>query len=280
MAYKNLADMLQKQTEKLKNKKCLFFENQIYTYNELNNKSNEIASILKSQGIKEGDRVGIMLENSPEFIFSFFAIVKTGATAVPINIFLKEDEVAFILDDCSATYLISSEIFKDSIQNIKSLVTSVKNILSFENTSFDSINLNNYSKNDNNDHLADYSDETLAVLIYTSGTTGNPKGAMLTHKNLLSNCDGCLEAFEIKKKDRFLLFLPMFHSYAFTTCVLLPLFSGSSIIILRSIMDIKKKNFKKILIYKRPTFFLGVPQVYSALTKSKMPKWFIKFLYP
>jgi long-chain acyl-CoA synthetase len=281
MEFKNLADLIQKQTKALKNKKCLFFEDQVITYKEVNEKSNQIAAILKEKGIESGDRVGIMLENSPEFIFTFFAVTKCAAVAVPINIFLKEEEVAFILNDCQAKFLITSETFKNSVQNTKCKVNTIEELFTFSKTSFDTINLTKLitdSPVDN--HPVDFDQDELAVLIYTSGTTGNPKGAMLTHKNLLSNCDGAYEAFSIGKRDRFLLFLPMFHSYAFTTCVLLPLFSGASIVILRSIMDIKKKSFKKILIYKRPTVFLGVPQVYSALTKSKMPKWFLKFLYP
>lgn len=281
MEFKNLADMIQKQSQSLKNKKCIFFEESVYTYKQVNESSSKVTNMLLQQGVKEGDRIGILLENSPEFIFTFFAIVKCGAIAVPINIFLKEDEIDFILTDCEATHLITSEIYVDAVKNLKDSVDSLKSLLSFEATSFDSLNINKLTSNASiDDHKVDFDIDSLAVLIYTSGTTGNPKGAMLTHKNLLSNCDGCYEAFKIKKRDRFLLFLPMFHSYAFTTCVLLPLFSSSSIIILRSVMDIKKKNFKKTLVYKRPTFFLGVPQIFSALAKSKMPAWFIKFLYP
>jgi long-chain acyl-CoA synthetase len=97
---------------------------------------------------------------------------------------------------------------------------------------------------------------------------------------MVANADSCLSRFKVSIKDRFLLFLPAFHSYAMMTCVILPTYVGSSIIILGSIGDLKKKSFKKILLYKRPSFFLGVPQVYTALIKSKMPKFFIKYLYP
>jgi long-chain acyl-CoA synthetase len=281
MLYPNLGEMLYEKALKLKNKKCLIFENKVYTYSQVNKISNKIARILIDQGIKKGDRVGILLENSPEFIFSFFAITKCGAVAVPLNIFLKKDEIKYILNDCEANYLITATGFESSVENLQNEVGSLQSIFAYEETNFASLNLEKLQHNVSDENInEEIEKEDLAVLIYTSGTTGNPKGAMLTHKNLLSNCDGCFDAFKIKSKDRFLLFLPMFHSYAFTTCVLLPLFSSASIIILRSVMEIKKKSFKKILIYKRPTFFLGVPQVYSALSKAKMPTWFIKFLYP
>ncbi len=281
MPYPNLGKMLYEKAKKLKNKKCLYFEDRVYTYKEVNQKSNRIAKILLEQGIKKGDRVGILLENSPEFIFAFFAITKCGGVAVPLNIFLKKDEVRYILNDCSASFLISSNSFDTAVNGIQSEIESLKGVFAFEETSFASLNLDKLQHNVTDDDLnIEIEEDELAILIYTSGTTGNPKGAMLTHKNLISNCDQCFDAFKVKAKDKFLLFLPMFHSYAFTTCVLLPLFSSASIIILRSVMEIKKKSFKKILIYKRPTFLLGVPQVYAALSKAKMPGWFIKFVYP
>ncbi len=281
MLYPNLAEMFYDKTKKLKNKKCLLFEDKVYTYSEVNKKSNKIANILIEQDIGKGDRVGILLENSPEFIIAFFAITKCGAIAVPLNIFLKKDEIRYILNDCKASYLITANSFDSSVNGLQNEIESLKSILAFEETSFASLDMDKLQYNVSDENLnTEIDKEDIAVLIYTSGTTGNPKGAMLTHKNLLSNCDGCLEAFKVKSKDKFLLFLPMFHSYAFTTCVLLPLYSSASIIILRSVMEIKKKSFKKILIYKRPTFFLGVPQVYSALAKAKMPGWFIKFVYP
>ncbi|MGA1846515.1 fatty acid--CoA ligase [Deferribacter abyssi] len=281
MEFKNLADMLTKNAKKFKNKKYLFFENQKYTYNQVNKLTNKCAHALLRLGLKKGERVAILLDNSPEFIFSFFGITKCGAIAVPINNFLKEEEITYILNDCNVKFLITSENYKDLFPYLKSNTTSLENILTYDFSSPDSVNLNELITNESDENLpCDFDSEDLAVLIYTSGTTGNPKGAMLSHKNLLSNCYSTTQAYKINVRDRFLLFLPMFHSYAFTTCVLLPTFVGCSIIILRSVMELRSKKFKNILLFKRPTFFLGVPQVYSALSKAKLPNWFIKFLYP
>ena len=120
----------------------------------------------------------------------------------------------------------------------------------------------------------------LAIFIYTSGTTGHPKGAMLSHYNLLENAESCDKMINATFKDKFLILLPMFHTYTFTTCIIYPVNIGCTLIILRSVMDMKKDSFKKILLYQRPTIMLGVPQIYSVMAKSSMPKWFIKFLYP
>ena len=277
--------MFQKQAYKYGKKKYLLFNDTTYTYSSANSIINRVARRLKAINIKEGDRVGILLENSPEFIFSFFALMKIGAIAVPINTFFKEEEIAYILNDCQARFLFSSNAFIEEIKDLENIVDGFKNILTYEDIKLSAKNppinmYNEIEKIDDKDFPANQSIDDTAILLYTSGTTGNPKGAILTHRNILSNVDGCVKAFKINRKDRFLLFLPMFHSYTFTTCVMLPTFCGCSIIILSSVMELRKKTFRKVLIFKRPTFFLGVPQVYSALTKAKMPPWFIKFIYP
>lgn len=277
MKFKNLSEMFLSVAEENRRKKFLFFENKVYKFIDTKNIVIKIAKTLSKEGLQKGDRVGVLIENSPEFVFTVFAIFLTGAIAVPINTFLKKDEIEYILSNCDAKFLISSESFYSEINAIK--LKNLKKIYSVNDGKLP--NILTLSENESLDFSPPEIDlEDEAVLIYTSGTTGNPKGATLTHKNLLSNIKACCEAFEIKKNDRFLLFLPMFHAYTFTTSILIPAYTGCSIIILRSVMELKKKSFKKVLLFKRPTFFLGVPQVYTALSRAKLPGWFIKFLYP
>jgi len=277
MNYKNIGDMFLTVTKLKGAKKYLFFEDRVYKFSQTRDLVIKYANALKERGLKKGDRVGVLLENSPEFIFSIFAIFLNGAIAVPINTFLKDEEINYILNNCEAKFLISSDSFWEEIKDLK--VPSLVDKFSFQNGNL--TNLSEIAERQNLDFdIPEMGLDDVAILIYTSGTTGNPKGAMLTHMNLLSDVDACNKAFKIKNNDRFLLFLPMFHSYAFTTCIMLPTFVGCSIIILKSVMELKKKSFKNILLFKRPTFFLGVPQVYTALSRAKLPNWFIKFLYP
>jgi long-chain acyl-CoA synthetase len=259
----------------------LDFENKKYTYGEVNKITNRLGNALMMKGVCKGDRVAILLENSPEFIFSLFSIVKCGAIAVPVNTFLKKDEVTHILNDCGAEYLITSAAFHEAVHSIKDKTETLKGILAYEETGFRSDNLYTLAEGlIDDDVIPETGKNDSALLIYSSGTTGHPKGAELSNANLLSNAEACTERFKIRVKDKFLLFLPSFHSYAMMTCIILPTYCGASIIILEGVNDLKKKSFKKILLYKRPTFFLGVPQVYMALIKSKIPKLFLKFLYP
>lgn len=273
--------LLENRADRSRKSKYLFFKDEKYTYGDINKRANQLANLIISKGLEKGDRVGIMLDNSPEFFVSFFGVLKAGCVAVPVNTFLKQEEVAYMLNDSGAKLFITSQNFENVATGITGVVKGLVSVFAYTETSFESENATvGCEQMDGENPDVGITKDDLAVFIYSSGTTGHPKGAMLSHSNMTSNAASCLSRFKVSIKDRFLLFLPSFHSYAMMTCIVLPTYVGSSIIILESVNDLKKKTFKKILLYKRPSFFLGVPQVYTALIKSKMPKFFIKYLYP
>lgn len=278
-----LADILTYQATKKGNKKYIFFNNLVYTYSQAEKICNKISRVLAFSGIKKRDRVAIMMENSPYFIFSIFAIAKAGGIVVPINTFLKDKEVSYIIGNCEATAIFTSEKFKGIISKVKEVCPSLKNVFSY-NDNADTWGADNVlKKNKNMSELPleiDLTQEDTAVIIYTSGTTGTPKGAMLSHGNLVNMVEMARVSYQITHKDRFLLFLPMFHIYSFEVTIIFPSYLGASIVVLESVMDLKTKKFRNILIFKRPTIMVAVPTIYSALVKAKMPKLFIKFIYP
>lgn len=261
-------------------KKYLFFNEEKHTYREINAAANRAAHLLIEKGVEKGDRIALMMENCPNFFISYFGILKAGAIAIPVNTFLKQEEVAYMINDSGAKFFITSHQFEHVASGIRTFCENLSGVLAYTETGFDSENINTFEGLSSENPNLEIAPDDLAVFVYSSGTTGHPKGAMLTHNNMTQNTAACLARFKVTIKDRFLLFLPAFHSYAMMTCVILPTYVGSSIIILESVNDLKKKTFKKILLYQRPSFFLGVPQVYTALLKSKMPKFFIKYLYP
>ena len=112
----------------------------------------------------------------------------------------------------------------------------------------------------------------LAHIIYTSGTTGHPKGALISYNNLFSNLSGIEQIFQISSKDRFVVFLPMFHSFTLTAMVLLPIYKACSIILVKSVFPFS--NVLKQVLLKRATIFLGVPAIYTAMSKAKIPWYF------
>ncbi len=114
--------------------------------------------------------------------------------------------------------------------------------------------------------------DDLMHIIYTSGTTGKPKGAMISYKNIFSNLIGAHERFKVKKSDRFIVFLPMFHSFTLTAMVLLPIFASASMVLVKSVFPFS--NVLKQTLLKRVTVFLGIPAIYTAIGKAKIPWYF------
>lgn len=281
MKYPNLAEMMSIQAKTWGKKPLVIRDDWTLTYAQVEEASNKGARILKKLGIKKGDRVGILMENTPLFFPSFFSIIKAGAIAIPLNNMLKDTELAYILQDCEAKALFATDKFADMALCLKDNVKSIQHIFSWGEADFHSFDISAASKDiDGSPFSYGVSLDDVAFLIYTSGTTGHPKGAMLTHGNMLSDSKSIDDYFKWEPDRKFLLFLPMFHSYTLMTSVLYPVYLGCSIVMLESVMELKTKKFRNILIFKRPKLMVGVPQVYQALIKAPMPRWFIKFFYP
>jgi long-chain acyl-CoA synthetase len=117
--------------------------------------------------------------------------------------------------------------------------------------------------------------DDVSTILYTSGTTGRPKGALLTHRNIISNALASNEVIHISPKDRFVVFLPLFHSFTYTVCVVLPLLRGAMISLLPGVRPFQR--VVKSLILDRITLFVAIPTVYKILAEKNMP-FFIKLL--
>ena len=273
--YNNFYELLERNASEYGKKVAYFIDNKKITWNEVKRKVDVFARSLELLGVKKNDKVSIFVNNSLEFIISLLGIQKLSAIPVPINTFLKEDEVAFIVNDVESEILIASYKLKNSIKNIRNK-TKIKKIIwegdikevDEDNISFDEI----LSKTEVHEHKELPNLKDLAVIIYTSGTTGKPKGAMLTYKNLFADILGINEIINITPKDRFIAYLPMFHSFTQTVNILLPLYSASAVVIIKSIMPFS--NIIKQTLLKRVTIFTGVPDVYSALSRAKLPFYF------
>jgi long-chain acyl-CoA synthetase len=275
--FNNFYEIIEKQGVKRKKKVALFVDEEKITYASVLENVNTTAGFLAAQGVKEGDKVALFLRNCPEFIYTVFAISKLGAVVVPVNTFLKEEELTYILEDSGASVLVASMVHKKVVSNSKA--STLCNFILWEGNepvvgekhhSFaEAVELNAFSENN-----AKTLDDT-AVLMYTSGTTGKPKGAMLSNKNILSNADSGRRTINIKAKDRAIVFLPMFHTFTFSIGVILPMFTGASVVIIKSIQPFS--NIFKQVLTKRVTIFLGIPDVYNAMAKAKLPWYFMWF---
>ncbi len=251
----NLYTALKKAAEKFPKKTVIFYENACFTFSEVLDKIDRFAEVLKTKGIKKGDNVAVLLRNKPELIYSFFGCWKIGAAMVPLNFFYTTDELIYILNDSRALVLISDDSFKEHFTRVTEEVNNIKEILSWEN-----LTLPETAKD-----IEGISSEDTAAILYTSGTTGHPKGAILTHKNFLSDVESCRGVVAVNHKDRAICFLPLFHSFALTVCLLLPVLQGGSVVVLPLIL--KGPKVLELIFKKRITLFVSIPQVYSLFLK-------------
>jgi len=263
-----LGEMIERGSNAYPEKTAIKFKDMVWTYTDLNNDINKAANGLKKLGIKKGDKVGLLMINSPYFVITYFGIVKLGATVVPVNVMFKGGEIVYQLNDSNAVVLITSPRFMPLIAQIRDQFKTVKNVIVqdiYEENSFPgTISLAEMLKNESADLDLDYnvSDDDIAVFLYTSGTTGNPKGAMLTHDNLVANADQTRMATDSTDEDITLCVLPMFHSFAWTTCVTLPLLCGGKIVIHESFVP---QAFLKTIPEENITIIAAVPTMYAVL---------------
>jgi len=277
--YQNFYEMISANAEHQPKKTLLFINDEKISNIEFLHRVDSFARFLVHSGIKKRDRVALITPNSTEFLISFFAVSKIGGVIVPVNNMLKADEYTYILNDADAKMLITSSKYAEQTKDLQETSSIDKTVWidkipqhQGEHFLFsEAMSIPPF-----NDELTiDEKLDDLAVLIYTSGTTGHPKGAMLSYKNIFSNLHGGQERFNLTKKDRFIAYLPMFHSFSLSISVLLPIFIGGSLIIIPSVLPFS--NIIKQTLLKRVTVFLGIPDVYNALVRAKLPWYFVWF---
>lgn len=271
MIPKNLGELLVISAKKHPNRTALVFGRKSITYKTLNDLTDHIASGLIGLGIRKQDRVALFLDNCPEFVIGYYAILKSGAVVVPINYMFKMEEAKFILQDSQATAIITSRVYLDMAQELMLRVDSLKTIITTTKTKDEIIDFDKIRKTDTEILKKPSSDpDNLAVILYTSGTTGFPKGAMLSHYNLISNAMDSVAAIKADFKDTFICMLPLFHSFAATVCMNMPLLAGAKIVIMKSIRPFKR--IIRAIRKNRVNIFVGIPSIYNILTEIKLPK--------
>lgn len=183
----NLSMLLTKTARKLPDKTALVHGAKLLTYAQLNARANRMANVLGQLGIRPGDNVAILQYNVPEFYETLFACFKLGCGAVPINFRLHPKEFAFIIDHSLAKAVILSEEFNSAIMEVRDDIPEAKHLVTLGGGDGELLDYEE-SLGDASEEMndADVAPDDLAWLFYTSGTTGMPKGAMLTHRNLLA----------------------------------------------------------------------------------------------
>ena len=218
----NLLQVVKKSALSFPDKTFIVYEKEKRTFRGFYKRVKELGGGLESIGIKKGDKVAILLHNCVEYVEIYFAAISRGAVVVPVNTFLKTEEVVFILNDCGVKTIFTSSDFSDIAGAIDRQAAPARIV------AVDEIKGQGYVKYSGLfgaalEPVDSESDDTAAIL-YTSGTTGNPKGAMLSHKNFISDVENSIGIIGITNRDVFMCFLPMFHSFSFMANVMVPVY--------------------------------------------------------
>jgi len=254
---RNLASLLTDSAARDPQRTAIKLDDAELSYAQLDGASAHLAGLLAQHGFQPGDRVGVMLPNVPHFPIVYYGILRAGGVVVPMNVLLKEREVAFYLGDSGAKLLFAWADFGEEARPGAAAAGAV--LIEVDPTGFADI----VGAAPARPELHDVADDDTAVILYTSGTTGKPKGAELTHANLYVNARTKLETLiQLSADDVILGALPLFHSFGQTAAMNAGLMAGACLTLLPR-FDAGKAL--AIMTRDRVSVFLGVPTMYSAM---------------
>ena len=248
------------------------------SFREIDRASDRIAANLAPRGIGKGDRVGLYCINGPEFAMAYLGVLKSGATVVPVNLLLSPGEVNYILGDAGVSALFYHQALAgkaaEARQGLEKLELAIAIGDGEATTAGDAVLAEWLAGEGTAPEPAFDPAEDVAAILYTAGTTGYPKGAQLTHGNLLADSASVCRVLRLKaREDVLLVVLPMFHSFAATVGMLTPLLNGLSFA--------PVPKFEPGLVVDHieatgATVFLGVPSMYALFLKlpqEQLPRW-------
>jgi long-chain acyl-CoA synthetase len=256
-AMTNLALTLTEATGMYPDRPAVRLDELVLTYEQLDERSTQVAGLLAAHGVGSGDRVGLMLPNVPQFPMLYYGVLRAGAVVVPMNPLLKAREVAYYLEDSGAKLLFAWDA--TATEAAKGAEAAGTGFLAVAPAAFDRL----LDEQAPAASVAGRAGDDTAVILYTSGTTGKPKGAELTHANLRRNAAvSATTLFGLEPDDVVMGCLPLFHSFGQTCGLNAAVGSGACLTLLPRFDPGKALE---VIQRDRVTIFEGVPTMYAAL---------------
>ena len=248
------------------------------TYGELNKKVNKFAHALKKTGVKKGDRVCLLLVNSPTYVIAFFAVLKLGAIVVNLSVATQGEELISFIKDAGSKIIVTLDIF---VQNVYKVVQEtpindiiIHSLMGLEKTIRVGKGMpnrkifNDLSAEEPEDEpVTDVSSHDLAVLQYTSGSTGTPKAVALSHANIVASVCQSKAWVEIEgdRNAPVICIIPFFHVFGMSSCLLISILKGYRMILIPNFDSFGILPLMKSIENYRPIFLPAVPSLWAAL---------------
>ena len=248
-------------------KAAFIFKDQVTTYGQFRQNVEAKAVFLQSRGIREGDRVGLISKNCPQFVETYFACALAGAIVVPINFHLVTAEIAYICQDTGMKVLIAQKKI-DLAEALAELGVEQ----SPEQFAFEEM----VPPAEMSFRAVDRKPEEAVAIIYTSGTTGRPKGAVLSQSGIVANTIGISERVNMHEEDISLCVLPMYHCFAWVTSVCGNLYFGATIVVQETF---HYGDAMKLIHQYHINAMYGVPTMFQLFVNSADPAELAQFRY-
>jgi long-chain acyl-CoA synthetase len=253
----NLATLLTTSAAKFPERIAIRLDDAAVPYAALDGGSQRVAGMLKALGIEPGDRVGIMLPNTPHFPLAYYGALRLGAVVVPMNPLLSKREVAFYLEDSGAKLLMAWHGFAEAAEGGVEQVDGAELLLVEPEDIARRVGAAEPLV-----EVAHKEPDDTAVVLYTSGTTGHPKGAELTHHSIGSNVQACLPLYKPSEEDVLFGGLPFFHVFGQTCTLNVAVAAGAQVTLLPRF---DPTTALEIIQRDKVTVFMGVPTMHGAV---------------
>jgi long-chain acyl-CoA synthetase len=230
----NVANLVRETAQRIPDKTALIFHDRAIPYGDVDREIDRAAAGFASLGIKKGDRVAMLVHNIPHFVYAYQGLLRAGAVMIPLNTMYTAEEVAYIVADADARAVVVAEPFAATVDGIRDTLPMLEHVIvAGTHAPVGAMTWEQMTGRGGEPPAVESSSDDLAVLAYTSGTTGKPKGAMLSHGNLLANLDQMAKAplLAEAEDDVVLLTLPMFHIYALNVILGLTMRVGAAAVL-------------------------------------------------
>jgi long-chain acyl-CoA synthetase len=221
-----LPDLLRMRARESPNQPFANFAGRSWTYGDFDTRTDALAGGLAELGVGPGDVVSVFLTNSLEFLEAWWGILKTGAVFGPVNPAYTSTEAAYVINHSRAVAIVTDATGAAKVAAAREQLPLLREVVSIEPGVSGAVTLDELAARTSGTPQPPTQPGDLASILYTSGTTGKPKGAMLSHRNLIVNATQCAELVPLSEGERVGMLLPLFHANAQVVTTLMPLLIG------------------------------------------------------